>query len=86
VLDGDVIAEEPRPLGAGVGDQGLARVEFQFEGLPEELRQTGLDLLGVGLRPDESQYLGVGLCRLTGYAAWNVNVLARALSSGAGAA
>ena len=36
VLDGDVIAEEPRPLGAGVGDQGLGRVEFQSEGLPEE--------------------------------------------------
>ena len=57
VLDGDVIAEEPRPLAAGVGDQGLVLVEFQSEGLPEELRQPGLDLLGFGLRPDESQYV-----------------------------
>ena len=57
VLDGDVVAEEPRRLGAGVGDQGLIRVEFQPEGLPEERRQLGLDLLGFGLRPDESQYV-----------------------------
>jgi hypothetical protein len=28
----------------------------------------------------------VRLCRLTDYAAWNVNVLARVLSSGVGAA
>ena len=57
VLDDDVIAEEPRRLGAGVADQGLAVVEFQSEGLPEELRQPGLDLPGFGLRPDKTQYV-----------------------------
>jgi hypothetical protein len=39
VLDGDVVAEEPRPLGAGVGDQGLALVQFQAEGLSQERGQ-----------------------------------------------
>jgi hypothetical protein len=51
VPEGDVIAEEPSPLAAGVRDEGLVLVEFQFEGLPEELRQPGLDLFGFGLRP-----------------------------------
>ena len=55
------IAEEPRGLGARVGDQGLGPVEFQSEGLPEELRQPGLDLLGFGLRPDKSQDMVVGI-------------------------
>jgi hypothetical protein len=49
VLDDDVVAEEPRWLAAGAGDQGLGRVEFQSEGLPEEPREPGLDLLGFGL-------------------------------------
>jgi hypothetical protein len=57
VPDADVIAEEPRPLGAGVRDEGLVLVEFQSEGLPEELRQPGLDLPGFGLRPDKTQRL-----------------------------
>jgi hypothetical protein len=57
MLDDDVIAEEPRPLGAGVGDQGLGWVEFQSEGLPEEPCELGLDLLGFGLRPGESQQM-----------------------------
>ena len=52
-----MVAEEPRPLGAGVGDQGLGVAEFQPEGLPEEPREPGLDLLGFGLRPDKSQYV-----------------------------
>jgi hypothetical protein len=55
VLDGDLIAEEPRRAGAGVGDQGLGLVQFQGEGLPQERRQLCLDLFGFGLRPDESQ-------------------------------
>src|SRR5690349_24631169 len=61
VPDADVIAEEPCPLGAGVRDEGLGLVEFQSEGLPEERGQPGLDLLGFGLRPDESQYVIVGV-------------------------
>jgi hypothetical protein len=69
VLDADVIAEEPRRLAAGVRDQGLFRVQFQSEGLPEELRYPGLDFLGFGLRPGESQNMIVGLCRPADYAA-----------------
>ena len=61
VLDDDVIAEEPRRLGAGVGDQGLVLVQVQPEGLPEERRQPGLYLLGFGLRADESQQVVVGV-------------------------
>jgi hypothetical protein len=68
VLDPDVIAEEPRRLAAGVGDQGLLLAEFQSEGLPEELRQPGLDLLGFGFRPGESQQVIVRLCGLPDYA------------------
>jgi hypothetical protein len=55
VLHGDVVAEEPRPLAAGVGDQGLGLTEFQPEVVPEELCQPGLDLLGLGPRPGEPQ-------------------------------
>ena len=40
VLDGDVVAEEPRPLAAGVGDQGLGLVEFQ----PEVSRRNSASL------------------------------------------
>jgi hypothetical protein len=68
VLDGDVVAEEPRALGAGVGDQGLGGVQFQPEGLPEEPRQFRLDLLGLGLGPDEPQQVVVCLCRHPDYA------------------
>ena len=57
VLDLDVVAEKPRRLAAGVGDQGFLLVQFQPEGLPEERGQPGLDLLGFGLRPDKSQYV-----------------------------
>jgi len=46
---------EHRRASAGVGDQGLARAEFQGEGLSQEPYQVRLDLLGFGLRPGESQ-------------------------------
>jgi hypothetical protein len=68
VLDGDVVAEEACPLGAGMGDQGLFLAEFQAEGLPEELRQFRLDLFGFGLRAGESEDMIVGLCRPLDYA------------------
>jgi hypothetical protein len=68
VLDDDVIAEEPRRLGAGAGDQGLIRVEFQGEGLSQEPCQFRLDLLGFGLRPDEPQQMIICLCRHPDYA------------------
>jgi len=57
VLDGDVVAEEPRMLAACVGDQGFLLVQFQSEGLPEELCELCLDLFGFGLRSDKSQYV-----------------------------
>jgi hypothetical protein len=50
VLDPDVIAEKPRRLAAGVGDQGFLLVQLQSEGLPEEPREPGLDLLGCASR------------------------------------
>ena len=36
VLDGDLVAEEPRRAGSGVGDQGFVRVEFQREFVAQE--------------------------------------------------
>ncbi len=63
-----MVAEEPRRLGAGVADQGLVLIQFQPEGLPEEPGQSGLDLLGFGLRPDKSQYVVICLCGLPDYA------------------
>jgi hypothetical protein len=68
VLDGDVIAEEPCSLAAGMCDQGLGRVKFQSEGLPEEQRDPGLDLLSFGLWPDKTQYVVICLCRHPDYA------------------
>jgi len=50
VLDGDLVAEEGRRLGAGVRDQGLARVEFQLEIVMQERREAGFDLLGCASR------------------------------------
>jgi len=38
VLDGDLVAEEGRRLGAGVRDQGLVLVEFQLEVVMQERR------------------------------------------------
>jgi len=61
LLDGDLVAGEPRRAGAGVGDQRLAGVQLQREGLPQERGQPGLDLLGFGLRPDESQQHVIGV-------------------------
>jgi len=49
MLNAYVVAEEPRRLAAGVGDQGFLLVQFQSEGLPEEPCQRSLDLFGFGL-------------------------------------
>jgi len=86
VLDGDVVAGEPRGLGAAVRDQRLGRRQFQLEVLAQELGQALFDLLGFGLRAGEPEQVIVGLCRLRDYADRLVHVLVRALSSGAGAA
>jgi hypothetical protein len=68
VLGTDVVAEEPRPLGACVGDQGLVPVQFQGEGIAQEPFQFSSDFLGLGFRAGESQQVIVGLCRHPGYA------------------
>jgi hypothetical protein len=68
VLNVNVIAEEPCPLAAGMGDQGFLLAEFQSEGLPEEPGDSGLDFLGFGLWPGEPQDMVIRLCRGPGYA------------------
>jgi hypothetical protein len=55
VLDGDLVAEEGRRLGAGVRDQGLALRQFQPEVITQEPREAGFDLLGFGLGSGEPQ-------------------------------
>ena len=86
MLDGDLIAEEPRRAGAGVGDQRLAGVQLQLEGSSQERRQLGLDLPGFGPGPDEPQQMIICLCRVPYYADRDVEVLVRALDRAAGAA
>jgi hypothetical protein len=49
VLDGDLVAEEGRRLGAGVRDQRLVLVECQLEVITQDLCEALLDLLGFGL-------------------------------------
>jgi hypothetical protein len=55
VLDGDLVAEEGRCLGAGVRDQRLVLVEFQLEVITQELSEALLDLLGFGSGSGESE-------------------------------
>ena len=61
VLDDDLIAEVAGRPGAGVGDQGLIRVEFEREFIAQEPCQLILDLLGFGFRSDEPQEMIVGV-------------------------
>jgi hypothetical protein len=69
VPDGDLVAEEPRRAGAGMGDQRLVLGQFQLEILTQEPCQALLDLLGFGPWPDEPQEMIIGLCRAPDYAA-----------------
>ena len=64
VLDGDVIAEEPRGLGAAVRDQRLACRQFQLEVLAQEVSQAPFDLLGFGLRAGEPEQVIVGIAEV----------------------
>jgi hypothetical protein len=50
VLDGDVVAEEPRGLGAAVRDQRLACRQFQLEIITQEAGEALFDLLGCASR------------------------------------
>jgi hypothetical protein len=68
VLDGDLVAEEGRRLGAGVRDQRLVLVEFQLEVIMQERCQALLDLLGFGPGSGEPEEVIVGLCRSLDYA------------------
>jgi hypothetical protein len=61
VLNDDLIAEVPRRCGAGVGDQGLVRVEFECEFIAQEPRQLIFDDLGLSLRSDEPQKMIIGV-------------------------
>jgi len=63
VLDGDVIAEEPCPLAAGMRDQGLGAVQFQPEIIPEKSFQRRFDLLCFGPGADKTQQLIISLFR-----------------------
>jgi hypothetical protein len=55
VLDGDLVAEEPRRPGAGVGDQCFLPGQFQLEVVMQECGQALLDLLGLGPWSGEPQ-------------------------------
>jgi hypothetical protein len=61
VLDGDLVAEEGRRLGAGVRDQRLVLVEFQLEVIMQERCQALLDLLGFGSGSGEPEEVIVGV-------------------------
>jgi hypothetical protein len=65
VLDGDLVAEEGRRLGAGVRDQCLVLVEFQLEVIMQELCQALLDLLGFGLGSGEPEEVIVGIADIS---------------------
>ena len=55
VLDGDLVAEELRRAGAGVGDQGFVLRQFQLEVITQERREAVFDLLGLGLGSSEPE-------------------------------
>ncbi len=61
MLDGDLVAEEPRRARAGVGDQGFLPRQLQLEVIAQECREAGLDLLSLGLRPGEPEEVIVGV-------------------------
>jgi len=55
VLGGDLVAEEPRRAGAGMGDQRLGLGQLELEILLQELSEATFDLLGFGLRSGEPE-------------------------------
>lgn len=59
----DVVAEEPRLVGAGMGDQGFLGGELEFQLLAQERGEPVLDLFGFGLGADEPQKVIVGVAR-----------------------
>jgi len=63
-VHGDVVAEEPRRLGAGVRDEGLLRREFQLEIVMQEPRQTLFDFFGFCLWSGEPEEGVVGIAHV----------------------
>ena len=82
LLDGDLVAEEPRGPGAGVRDQRLFARQFQPEVVAQERRQLILDSFGFGLGSGEPEELIVGLCRPADYADRGVMVLVDGVDRG----
>jgi hypothetical protein len=74
VLDGDLVAEEPRRACPGVGDQRLFLVEFQLEIVAQELGQALPDLLCLGFWSGEPEEVVICLCRAPCYAVRMVRV------------
>jgi hypothetical protein len=68
VCDGDVVAEEPRRVAAGVGDRRLGLGQLQVEVIAQELSEATFDFLGFGLRSGEPEQDVIGLCRVACYA------------------
>jgi hypothetical protein len=62
VLCPDLVAEEPRRLAGGVGDQGLGFGQFQRELLAQECPDLRLDFLCFALGTDEPEEKVVALC------------------------
>jgi hypothetical protein len=75
MLDGDLVAEEPRSPRSGVSDQGLLLGQFQLEIVMQEPRQAPFDLFGLGFRSGEPEQMIICLCRLADYADRGVTVL-----------
>jgi hypothetical protein len=65
VVDGDLVAEEPRCLGTPVSDERLVRRQVQLEIVTQELRQPGFDRLGFGLGSDESEQMIIGVADIS---------------------
>ena len=63
--DGDLVAEEPRRAGAGVGDQRLGLGQLQLEVILQELGEATFDLLGFGLRSGEPEQDVIGIPDVT---------------------
>ena len=68
MLGGDLVAEEPRRAGAGVGDQRLGLGQLELEILLQELSEATFDLLGLVLRSSEPEQDVICLCRVPSYA------------------
>jgi hypothetical protein len=65
VLNADLVAQEARSVGAGVGDQRLVTGQFQLEVLAQELSQALFDLLGFGLGSGEPEQVVIAVAHVS---------------------